>query len=59
MTPSQASALRAIVKNLIEASVADSWKGSQPAEDVPIIEADLEAAKSRFNSYVRKLTEHK
>lgn len=59
MTPSQATALKAAIKNLVAAEVADSWKGGGDPADIPFIKADLRAARTRVETYVNKLTEHK
>lgn len=59
MSPSQATALKAAIKNLVSAEVANSWKGAGDPADIPFIEADLRAARTRVETYINKLTEHK
>lgn len=51
----QASNLNKLVRDLVQAEVADSWKGGGDPGDIEVIEAELALAKARFSSYVRKL----
>jgi len=56
MTPIQAKQLRAAVRKLVRAEIADSWKGGGYPEDMPIIEADLIVARAQFDAILHSLT---
>lgn len=56
MTPSQAIKLKAMIKMLVKAEIENSWKGGKDPSDIPEIEAELQAAKVRLESYIRSLT---
>lgn len=50
-----AKEIRAAVKRLIDAEVADSWKGGGDPADIPYIEQELEIARMKFDSLMGKL----
>lgn len=47
--------LMALVNEYVRCSVADSWKGVQRPEDVPIIEAELVLAEAKLKHFVEKM----
>lgn len=47
--------IRAAVERLIDAEVADSWKGGGDPADIPYIEQELEIARMKFDSLTGKL----
>jgi len=56
MTPIQAKELRAAVRKLVRAEIADSWKGGGYPEDMPLIAADLIVARLQFDNILHSLT---
>lgn len=50
-----AKEIRAAVKRLINAEVADSWKGGGDPADIPYIEQELEIAQMKFDALMGKL----
>lgn len=50
-----AKEIRAAVQHLIDAEVADSWKGGGDPADIPYIEQELEIARMKFDSLMSKL----
>lgn len=59
MTEEQAKKLRALVRRLVRAEVAGSWKGAAASEDMPGITAARKAARRALNAYLRELAEKK
>ena len=51
----EAKALLRSVRALIKAEVADSWKGSQPPEDWPHYERELEKKRANFEAALRRV----
>lgn len=47
--------LKALISDLVEAEVADSWAGSQPKEDWPIYRAEVAAARAAITEYLQTL----
>lgn len=55
ITSAQTKKLQRLIKNLVQAEIADSWKGGGDLADIPIIEAELLLAKSRLAQYLLQL----
>ena len=45
MNKQQAKQLKVAIQELVDAEVADSWKGGGDPADIPIIEAELKACR--------------
>lgn len=56
LTPKQAEELHRLIRSLVRAEVADSWKGGGYPDDIPIIEGELKAARIRIKLYINRLT---
>ncbi len=56
LKPEQATHLRYVVRQLVRAEIAASWKGSAHVEDIKIIEDELKAARIRFSLAVTTMT---
>lgn len=50
-----AKEIKAAVQRLVDAEVADSWKGGGDPADIPYIEQELEIARMKFDSLMGKL----
>lgn len=48
--------LRKAIQRLVDAEVADSWKGGSDPQDIQFIELELEKAKADVESILEKLT---
>lgn len=59
MTAEEAKALKVAIRQLVRAEVAGSWKGSAYPEDVPLIEAELRAARIRVSVLIARATRDK
>lgn len=47
--------LRTLIELYVRARIADSWKGSQPPQDVPQIELELGRARARLFDAINEL----
>lgn len=56
LTPAQAARIRKLVRGLILAEDADSWKGGGDPADFEEIEERLRLARKSFNDYLSALT---
>lgn len=52
MTRTQILELKRRIKRLIDAEVADSWKGGGDPDDWPEIEKELRAARKSLNQFL-------
>lgn len=59
LTTDEAVDLRRIVRKLVRAEIAASWKGGAHPADMPIIEDELRAARIRFSLFVTRHTYEK
>ncbi len=55
ITKTETEKLRRLIRRLVKAEVADSWKGGQMPEDWPAIEYELRAARHALNAYLFRL----
>lgn len=56
LTPAQAVELKKLIRRLVRAEIAHSWKGSAPPSDVEIIEDDLRSETARVASFISRHT---
>lgn len=50
--------VKRLVKALVEAEIANSWKGGGFPEDIPAIEFNLKLARDQFNEYLKPCKEN-
>ena len=55
LSEQNAKTIRNVVKRLVEAEIANSWKGGGPPEDIPLVEERLRAARNLYNATLRRL----
>lgn len=55
MTPENQEKLKRAIRQLVIAEIANSWKGSAYAEDIPIIEEDLRRARIRVSVCIKEI----
>lgn len=56
ITPTERAVLRQIIRRLVRAEVAESWKGSGPFEEYPLLEAETRAAKRELRVFLNRIT---
>lgn len=57
ITPRQAHKLERLIQLVVDAEVANSWKGGGDPADIPEIEAALTIARMRLKKLITELTE--
>lgn len=56
ITKKQARLLKDKIKRVVDAEVADSWKGSRYPDEFPPIEQELKEAQADLDKYIKYLT---
>lgn len=56
MTQDQKKQLKEAIRKLVRAEIANSWKDGEYPEDIPIIEKELTAARTRVSVLITQLT---
>lgn len=56
ITKKQARLLKDKIKRVVDADVADSWKGGGDPADFPQIENELKEAQTDLDKYIKYLT---
>ncbi len=55
ITKNQANHLKTLIRQLVQAELADSWKGGGDPDDVPDIEKELIKCKRQIKQYIEHL----
>lgn len=56
ITPTERAVLRQIIRRLVKAEVAESWKGAGRWEDYELLEAEVRAAKRELRVFLNRIT---
>ena len=56
MNTEQKKQLKEAIRKLVRAEIANSWKGGEYPEDIPSIEKELTAARTRVSVLLTQLT---
>ena len=56
MNAKQRTRIQVAVNKLIAAEIADSWAGTSPPEDLPIIKRELREARDEYYAALQEVT---